>query len=416
MRPQLVILAGGLGTRLRGVIADRPKPMAPVNGRPFLEHVLRALRAQGFDRALLCVGYRGGMISDHFGDGAALGLRLAYAHEPEGALLGTAGALRAAAAALEPVFVLLNGDTHLDANLEPLLAAHRPGTITVGLVRVPDAGRYGAVELGADGAITRFAEKSSTAEGVINAGVYVVDRALLADFPDGAPLSLERDVFPGLTAQSRLRGVILQGVMTDIGTPDSYARFQLKDRIAAQLSESADVMRQTIEACGPAILSACEALVACHRAGGQSLWCGNGGSAADAQHLVAELVSKLTMERRALPAIALTTNTSALTAVANDYAFDQVFARQVDAYARPGDALVVITTSGNSPSALEAARRAKERGARVIGLIGRGGGQLAPLCDDAIVVPSTNTQRIQEAHICVGHILCDAVERGLFGG
>ena len=414
--PQLVILAGGLGTRLRGVVDDRPKPMALVHGRPFLERLLVAFRAQGFTRAVICAGYKAEMIEAHFGEGKALGMALTYSLEPEGALLGTAGALRHAASLLEPAFLLVNGDTYLDADLAAFAAGHAAGSgVTVGLIRVPDAGRYGAVELAADGAITRFAEKSSAAEGLINAGVYVIDRAVLDAFPARSPLSLERDVFPSLAGQGRLRGVILDGTMVDIGTPDSYAAFQFSDMIADQLRESAAVKLKTIEVCGPAIARAAQALVACYRAGGQSLWCGNGGSAADAQHLVGELVSKLVMERKALPAIALSTNNSIISAIANDYAYDQVFVRQVEAYTRPGDVLVAISTSGNSASVRAAALRARALGATVIGLIGRGGGALAPACDIAIVVPSDSTQRIQEAHIAIGHILCDAVERGLFG-
>jgi D-sedoheptulose 7-phosphate isomerase len=413
--PQLVILAGGLGTRLRGVVDDRPKPMALVHGRPFLERLLTAFRAQGFDRALICAGYKAEMIQAHFGDGAAFGMALSYSIEPEGALLGTAGALRHAAASLEPVFLLVNGDTYLDADLAAFATRHAAGLcVTVGLIRVPDAGRYGAVELGPEGAITRFAEKSSAAEGLINAGIYVIDRAVLDAFPERSPLSLERDVFPALAGQGRLRGVILDGTMVDIGTPDSYAAFQFSDMIAEQLKESADVKLKTIEVCGPAIARAAQALVACYRAGGQTLWCGNGGSAADAQHLVGELVSKLVMERKALPAIALGTNSSIVSAIANDYAYDQVFVRQVEAFTRPGDVLVAISTSGNSASVRAAALRAKALGATVIGLIGRGGGALAPVCDIAIVVPSDSTQRIQETHIAIGHILCDAVEQGLF--
>ncbi len=413
--PQLVILAGGLGTRLRGAVDDRPKPMALVHGRPFLERLLLAFRAQGFTRAVICAGYRAEMIRAHFGDGRALGMALIYSIEPADTLPGTAGALRHAAGLLEPVFMLVNGDTYLDADLSAFAARHAVGSgVTVGLIQVPDAGRYGAVALDANGVITRFAEKSTAGEGLINAGVYVVERAALDGFPDRRPLSLERDVFPALAAQGRLRGVILDGTMVDIGTPDSYAAFQFSDMIADQLKESADVKLKTIQACGPAIARAAQALVACYRAGGQTLWCGNGGSAADAQHLVGELVSKLTMERKALPAIALSTNSSIVSAIANDYAYDQVFVRQVEAFTRPGDVLVAISTSGNSASVREAALRARALGATVIGLTGRGGGALAPVCDIAIVVPSDSTQRIQETHIAIGHILCDAVEKGLF--
>ena len=151
------------------------------------------------------------------------------------------------------------------------------------------------------------------------------------------------------------------------------------------------------------------------RSGHKLLACGNGGSAADAQHIVGELVCKLTMERAALPAIALTTNTSILTATGNDYAYDHVFVRQVEAFAQPGDVLIAISTSGRSASVNRAAELARERGAHTIALTGRDGGELAQLCDVAIVVPSASTQHIQEAHIAIGHVLCEVVERELFG-
>ena len=142
-------------------------------------------------------------------------------------------------------------------------------------------------------------------------------------------------------------------------------------------------------------------------AGGQRiLLCGNGGSAADAQHIAAELVGRFVRERDALPAIALTTDTSALTAIGNDYGFDQVFARQLAALCVPGDVLVAISTSGNSPNVLAAVEAAHARGVRVVGLLGRDGGRLASRCDVSVVVPSTVTASIQECHIFIGHLWC----------
>ena len=141
---------------------------------------------------------------------------------------------------------------------------------------------------------------------------------------------------------------------------------------------------------------------------------GNGGSAADAQHFVAEMVSRFKMERKGLPAVALSTDTSILTAIGNDYGFDRVFSRQVEALAVPGDIVVGISTSGNSPNVLMALQAAKTRGCRTIGLLGRGGGSIKPACDLALVVPSQDTPRVQEGHILIIHIVCDLVERTLF--
>lgn len=138
---------------------------------------------------------------------------------------------------------------------------------------------------------------------------------------------------------------------------------------------------------------------------------GNGGSAADAQHIAAELVGRFQKERKGLPAIALTTDTSILTAVGNDYGYEHIFSRQVEALALPGDIVIGISTSGNSASVVEAIKKAKEIGAYTVGLTGGSGGWLKELCDMSIVVPSSNTARIQEAHILIGHILCELIEQ-----
>jgi len=150
-------------------------------------------------------------------------------------------------------------------------------------------------------------------------------------------------------------------------------------------------------------------------AGGKLLIMGNGGSAADSQHFAAEIVGRFKMERRGLPAIALTTDSSILTAIGNDYGFDSVFSRQVEALANPEDVVIGFSTSGNSPNVLKALNLARERGCRTVGLLGRDGGSIKPACDFPLVVPSSDTPRIQEAHITVIHIVCDLVEKKLFG-
>jgi D-sedoheptulose 7-phosphate isomerase len=147
--------------------------------------------------------------------------------------------------------------------------------------------------------------------------------------------------------------------------------------------------------------------------GGKLMFCGNGGSAADSQHLAAELTGRFIQDRRPLAAMALSTDTSALTCIANDYAFDEVFARQVLALGRPGDVLIGISTSGQSRNVIRAIEAARAQGVGVIGLLGRDGGAIGPMCDVAIVVDSLVTARIQEAHILVGHSLCGMIEQGL---
>ena len=185
-------------------------------------------------------------------------------------------------------------------------------------------------------------------------------------------------------------------------------------RVRAILRESSEVKRALAESAAASVARAAELCVESLRAGGKILLFGNGGSASDAQHMAAELAGRLSRERPALPALALTANTSDLTAIGNDYGFDHVFARLVQAHGREGDVAVAISTSGNSPNVLAAVKEARERGLRTIGLVGKGGGKLAPLVDCAIVVPSDDTQRIQESHITIGHALCELVDEALF--
>ncbi|MCW5750351.1 MAG: SIS domain-containing protein [Alphaproteobacteria bacterium] len=161
------------------------------------------------------------------------------------------------------------------------------------------------------------------------------------------------------------------------------------------------------------VLAAAEAIVGRMRAGGKVMFCGNGGSAADAQHLAAELQGRYLRERRALAALALTTDSSAVTAIGNDYGFADIFARQLAGLAGGGDVLVAISTSGESENVLRAAACARKLGLLLVGLTGRAGGRLAPLCDHAIRVPADETPRIQELHIAVGHAICGHIETAL---
>lgn len=157
-----------------------------------------------------------------------------------------------------------------------------------------------------------------------------------------------------------------------------------------------------------------ELLVSALRQGNKALLFGNGGSAADAQHIAAELVGRFVLDRPGLPALALTVNSSTVTAIANDYGFDEIYSRQLEALGRPGDVAVGISTSGNSGNVLRAVSKAKELGLHTVGLTGDSGGRLKSIVDNCICVPSSETPRIQECHILIGHILSELVERELF--
>jgi D-sedoheptulose 7-phosphate isomerase len=163
----------------------------------------------------------------------------------------------------------------------------------------------------------------------------------------------------------------------------------------------------------PQIQEASNIVIESLKDGGTIMLCGNGGSAADAQHLAGELVGRFYLERRALPALALHANTTIVTAIGNDYSFDAIYRRQVLAHGRPGDVLIGITTSGTSRNIIEAAEAARELGVKVIGLTGKTGGSLAPLCNLCLCVPSTKTPRIQEMHILIGHLICQLAEAAL---
>jgi D-sedoheptulose 7-phosphate isomerase len=174
-----------------------------------------------------------------------------------------------------------------------------------------------------------------------------------------------------------------------------------------------ELRNQVAQDCGENIVDAAALIAQCLRSGEKLLFFGNGGSAADAQHLAAEFVGRFQVERRALPAIALTTDSSILTAVGNDYGFDQIFARQVQALGRPGDVAIGISTSGNSPNVTSAIKQAAKQDLKTIGLAGKDGGSLAKCVDISIIIASTNVARVQECHITIGHILCELVEDDL---
>ena len=184
--------------------------------------------------------------------------------------------------------------------------------------------------------------------------------------------------------------------------------------ITTQLTAHRDVIARIEQEMSPRIAEMTTLLVETFTQGGKLLVMGNGGSAADAQHFVAEIVGRFKMERRALPAIALSTDTSILTAIGNDYGFDKVFRRQVEALAVAGDLVVGISTSGNSPNVQQALELAREKGCRTVALLGKDGGSIRLCCDLALVVPSDDTPRIQEGHITIIHIVCDLLEKTMF--
>jgi len=187
----------------------------------------------------------------------------------------------------------------------------------------------------------------------------------------------------------------------------------VRKQIASRLRESAGVKEEIARKSVGEIKAIAELIIGAYRNGGKVVLFGNGGSAADAQHIAAELVGKFLLKRQAFPAIALTTNTSILTSIANDDSYDEVFSRQVAALVTERDVVIGISTSGDSVNVVKAVEMAKQRGAKTVGLTGGKGGKLAEVADLVLTVPSRSTPRIQEAHITVGHIICEIVEKVL---
>ncbi len=187
------------------------------------------------------------------------------------------------------------------------------------------------------------------------------------------------------------------------------------DHISSIIADSLEVKRRYFAEHAADVEKAATMMADCFRTGSKILLFGNGGSAADAQHIAGEFINRfLPQDRRALPAIALSTDGGVLTCIANDTGFENIFARQVEALGSRGDVCLAITTSGNSPNIIAAIKQARAGGMKIIGLLGRDGGLCAPLCDLALIVPSNDTQRIQETHNLIGHIVCELVEMILF--
>jgi len=227
-----LILAGGLGTRLRPAFDGGPKSIAPIAGRSFLDYLLLQIRRAGFHKVLLCVGYGATQIEDFVGDGRKWGLNVRYSAELEP--LGTAGAVKRAASFIDTQhFLVFNGDSFLAIDLRQMLEEHcRSGALaTLALAKVQDGTRFGNVVIGANGFIEQFAEKRGHQEGdlsslrVVNGGVYVFSRHVLDLIPEHAPVSLEHDIFPKLLSEG-IRGFLTDGYFIDIGLPEDYQRAQ----------------------------------------------------------------------------------------------------------------------------------------------------------------------------------------------
>jgi D-sedoheptulose 7-phosphate isomerase len=424
-----VILVGGLGTRLKSVAGDLPKPMVEIKGKPFLEHLVGFLKVQGIRDFVFCVGYRADVVQDYFGNGSRFGVEIEYAVEEE--LLGTGGAVKNAEKFLRggEDFLLLNGDSFIDFDLCNFLSFHEENQaeFTFLVSKSGEKGRFGNLVLDDSNKLKHYQEKQVIEGGdvFVSDGIYLVSSKILSMIPEGKSFSLEYDLVPKLLSEGKdVLGLPVGKELIDIGTPESlnyfienYDKFFMKSEIVSQINESIEVKKEVAEKSLRDIESVVKELVSVFKTGNKLLICGNGGSAADSQHIAAEFVSSFrsSFNRPSLPAIALTTDTSILTAFTNDFGGEGVFARQVEGLGAEGDALLVISTSGNSENLIRATEEARKKNMKIIGLLGRDGGKMKDKADFSIVVPADDTPRIQEGHVMIYHIICDLVEKGLFG-
>ena len=224
---QAVLLAGGLGTRLRSVVNDRPKPMALIEGKPFMEYIVLELKKQGVKEIIFAVGYKGSMVEEYFEDGAQWGIKVFYAYEEE--LLGTAGAIKNAGRLVtEDCFLALNADTFYQTDYKGLIAISDERSLDLALVlrEVPDVSRYGQARLN-NGWLKAFDEKTEEkSRGTINGGVYYLRRSLLSEIPEGK-VSLEHDMIPKWLAEGKkIGGFVNEGYFIDIGVPEDYYQFE----------------------------------------------------------------------------------------------------------------------------------------------------------------------------------------------
>jgi len=224
----VIILVGGKGTRLKSVVSEVPKPMAPVADRPFLEWFLLTLRTQGFGNVVLCTGYMGNAVRDYFEDGSRLGMHITYSHESRS--LGTAGAVRKVLTdSVAERFIVMNGDSLCRSNLEELRREHesRKASVSMWVLPVQDCSRYGTVEIDSDLAVVAFQEKSLLHQyGLISAGIYLINRDVVERIPEEEYVSWENDIFPNMVGHG-LYAVQGEGPFIDIGTPESYQKAEL---------------------------------------------------------------------------------------------------------------------------------------------------------------------------------------------
>ena len=425
-----MILAAGEGTRMRPLTDRMPKPMVPIAGRPLLEHTIEKLADAGVREIAINLHAHAGAIADHLGDGSRFGVRIAYSFEPR--LLGTAGAVKAMGDffAGGPFFVVY-GDVLARLDFAELLRYHldRRALATIALQRPDDVRQCGIVELDDDGWITGFVEKPESVEDEAkawaNGGVYVLEPAVLRHIGAGVEQDFGSDVFPALARTERaIAGFRTDGGCLDVGSTGrlrqvdllfrsssltSARRQSIGNAVGDYLATVAGAVDSLDRGC---IVRAAELLLDARVRGNCVYIIGNGGSASTASHMAADL-SRAALETDGLPlnCRCLSDSMAIVSAWGNDAGFDSVFERQLTQLLAPGDVLVAISASGNSPNIIAAVELARERGAYVLGFSGFGGGLLAKMADVSVVVASGEYGPVEDIHLLLNHLLAAVMRR-----
>jgi dTDP-glucose pyrophosphorylase len=429
MTPKAMILAAGPGTRLRPLTDRMPKAMIPVGGRPLLEHTIELLTRHGVREIAINLHAHANVITERLGDGSRFGVHLRYSFEPQ--LLGTAGAVKNLAPFFSsgPFFVVY-GDVFTDMDLGRMMEAHAAGgaLATIALRRPDDASQCGLARQDEAGWITGFVEKPPHGDvppdAWANAGVYVLDPALLDAIEFGEPRDFGNDVFPALASAPRaLFGYRTDEPCWDIGSAErlrevdatlratdavSSTRRRVIDRtVRAYVRDAAEAI-STLDT--PAVVRAAELLLDARERGNAIYIIGNGGSATTASHMAADL-ARAAMESKgaALRCRALCDNMAVLSAWANDAGYESVFTLQLAPLLAPGDVVVAISASGNSPNIIAAAQLARSRSGSVLGLCGFGGGALARIADVAVVIESSDYGPVEDLQLLLNHLLATTV-------
>ena len=423
-----LVLAGGLGTRLREVVSDVPKPMAPVNGKPFLHHLLDFYFLKGIKVFYISIGYKKEVISSYFASNSG---NYEVKFIEEDSQLGTGGAIKKAINCIENEgeLLVLNGDTLCDIDISYMdsMLSNSDADIVIAAKKQSSQERYDGFSIDGQG----FASQSSATNGnFISLGAYLVSISGMKKKLESKPVqfSFEKDFLYNDCDNVKIGVAPSLSPFLDIGVPSDYLRAgSFIESLFSSTSPRADITRSVFQSNAESLITLINEVQNNHdfqdtlvhatsdlyktiTNGGTIYIAGNGGSAADAAHFSGEFLCRLTFDRPPINSEALSTDLSTITAIANDYSFEHIFLRQLQAKMTSDDIFIAFTTSGNSANIVKALEYCMKYDYKSILFTGCTGGESSKYSNHTFLVPSTNTARIQEVHKLLLHSLCESLE------